>query len=89
LQRTRAKATPKETNSNRAKFVSFVRGVSRHVTVDDQLTEKELRNTALSLRIRPKDVRMLQSPISGFRYQPTKQSIDIADKKKLAQLAAS
>ena len=76
-----------ETVSNPAKFVSFVRGVSRHVTVDDQLTEKELRKTALSLRLRPKDVRMLQAPISGFGTSPTKQSIDLVDKKKLAQLA--
>ena len=69
------------------KFVSFVRGVSRHVTVDDQLTEKELRNTALSLRLTPRHIRMLQAPISGFGTSPTKQSIDIVDKKKLKELA--
>lgn len=87
LQAILAKGLAKETISNPAKFVSFVRGVSRHVTVDDQLTEKELRKTALSLRLRPKDVRMLQAPISGFGTSPTKQSIDIVDKKKLAQLS--
>jgi hypothetical protein len=55
--------------------------------VDDQLTERELRRTALSLRMGPNDVRMLQAPISGFGTSPTKQSIDIVDKKKLVQLA--
>jgi polyisoprenyl-teichoic acid--peptidoglycan teichoic acid transferase len=87
LQAILAKGLAKETISNPAKFVSFVRGVSHHVTVDDQLTENKLRKTALSLRLRSKDVRMLQAPISGFGTSPTKQSIDIVDKKKLAQLA--
>jgi hypothetical protein len=30
---------------------------------------------------------MLQAPISGFGTSPTRQSIDIVDKRKLAQLA--
>jgi len=81
------KGLAKETIANPAKFLDFVRGVSRHITVDDQLTEKELRKTALSLRLRPKDIHMLQAPISGFGTSPTKQSIDIVDKKKLTQLA--
>ncbi|HET9303989.1 MAG TPA: LytR family transcriptional regulator, partial [Propionibacteriaceae bacterium] len=62
-------------------------GVARHVSVDDRLTEHELRKTALSLRMRSKDVHMLQAPISGFGTSPTKQSIDVVDRKKLAQLA--
>jgi LCP family protein required for cell wall assembly len=87
LQAILAKGLAKETITNPAKFVSFARGVAQHVTVDDQLTESELRKTALSLRLRPKDVHMLQAPISGFGTSPTKQSIDIVDKKRLAQLA--
>jgi LCP family protein required for cell wall assembly len=82
-----SKGLAKETISNPAKFVSFTRGVAQHVTVDDQLTESELRKTALFLRLRPKDVHMLQAPISRFGTSPTKQSIDIVDKEKLAQLA--
>jgi len=82
-----AKGLAKETITNPAKFLDFVRGVSRHITVDDQLTEKELRKTALSLRLRPKDIHMLQAPISGFGTSPTRQSIDIVDQKKLTQLA--
>jgi LCP family protein required for cell wall assembly len=87
LQAILAKGLAKETILNPAKFVSFARGVAQHVTVDDQLTEAELRKTALSLRLGPKDVHMLQAPISGFGTSPTKQSIDIVDKAKLAQLA--
>jgi polyisoprenyl-teichoic acid--peptidoglycan teichoic acid transferase len=82
-----AKGLAQETVSNPVKFVYFVRGFSRNVTVDDQLTEKELRSTALSLRLTPRDIRMLQAPISGFGTSPTKQSIDIVDKKKLKELA--
>jgi polyisoprenyl-teichoic acid--peptidoglycan teichoic acid transferase len=89
LQAILAKGLAKDTVSNPAKFVSFARGVALHVTVDDQLTEKELRKTALSLRMGPNDVHMLQAPISGFGTSPTKQSIDIVDKKKLAQLASA
>ena len=82
-----AKGLAKETIANPARFVSFARGVAQHVTVDDQLTEAELRKTALSLRLGPRDVHMLQAPISGFGTSPTKQSIDIVDKAKLTQLA--
>ena len=89
LQAILAKGLAKDTVSNPAKFVSFARGVALHVTVDDQLTEKELRKTALSLRMTAKDVHMLQAPISGFGTSPTKQSIDIVDKKQLAELAAA
>ncbi len=87
LQAILAKGLAKETISNPLRFVSFVQGVSRYVTVDDQLTESELRKTAVSLRMTPRDIRTLQAPISGFGTSPTKQSIDIVDQKKLKELA--
>jgi polyisoprenyl-teichoic acid--peptidoglycan teichoic acid transferase len=87
LQAILAKGLAKETVSNPFKFVNFARGVARHVSVDDRLTERELRKTALSLRMSPNDVHMLQAPISRFGTSPTKQSIDIVDKKQLAELA--
>src|SRR5215213_1943469 len=82
-----AKGLARETISNPLKFVSFVTGVSRHITMDDQLSESELRETALSLRLKPGDIQSLQAPISGFGTSPTKQSIDIVDQKKLKELA--
>src|SRR5829696_436978 len=87
LQAILTKGLAKETLSNPLKFVSFVRGVSRYVTVDDQLTEFELRKTALSIRLKPSDIRSVQAPISAFGTSPTKQSIDIVDQKKLKELA--
>ena len=87
LQAILAKGLAKETISNPLKFVAFVRGVSRHVTVDDQLTDAQLLKTALSLRLTPNDIHMLQAPISGFGTSPTNQSIDIVDQKKLNELA--
>jgi LCP family protein required for cell wall assembly len=87
LQAILAKGLAGETISNPLKFVSFVRGVSRYVTVDDQLTESELRKTALSLRLTSNDIRSLQAPIAGFGTSPAKQSIDIVDQKKLKELA--
>jgi LCP family protein required for cell wall assembly len=82
-----AKGLAKETIANPVKFVYFIRGVSRHVSVDDGLTESKLRKMALSLRITSDDIHMIQAPISGFGASSTRQSIDIVDKKKLAQLA--
>ena len=87
LQAILAKGLDKETISNPLKFVSFVRGVSRHVTVDDQLTDSELRKTAMSLRLKAGDIQSVQAPISGFGTSPTRQSIDIVDQKKLKELA--
>src|SRR5215213_5053950 len=87
LQAILANGLAKETISNPLRFVSFVRGVSRHVTVDDQLTDAQPRKTALSLRLTPSDIHMLQAPISGFGTSPTNQSIDVVDQKKLKELA--
>ena len=51
------------------------------------MTESELRQTALSLQLKPSDVQSLQAPISSFGTSPTRQSIDIVDTKKLKELA--
>jgi polyisoprenyl-teichoic acid--peptidoglycan teichoic acid transferase len=82
-----AKGLAKETITNPFKFVNFVRGVSQHVSVDDGLTERKLRKMALSLRLSQDDIHLLQAPISGLGTSPTRQSIDIVDKKKMAQRA--
>jgi len=43
--------------------------------VDDQLTESELRQTALSLQLKPSDVQSLQPSISSFGTSPTLQRL--------------
>ncbi|GAA3607249.1 LCP family protein [Microlunatus ginsengisoli] len=71
------------------RFVRFAGGAARHISVDRQLTDRELRKTAASLRLTPDDVFALQAPITGFGTSPTKQSIDIVDQPKLDVLAAA
>ena len=67
-------------------FTAFVGGVARYLTVDQTLTDGEIRSTALSLRLSGKDIELLQAPIKGFGTSPDGQSIDVVDAKKLAEL---
>ena len=75
-----------ETISNPAKFTGFVSGVAKHLTVDEELTDKEIRRTVLSLRLSGKDLHLLQAPISGFGTVDG-ASIDVVDRARLAELA--
>ena len=74
------------TISDPAKFTGFVAGISKHLTVDDQLSNKTIRRTALSLRMSPGDVKQLQAPISGFDMV-NGMSIDVVDRAGMADLA--
>jgi polyisoprenyl-teichoic acid--peptidoglycan teichoic acid transferase len=68
-------------------FINFVGNVAKHLTVDNDLSDAELRRTALSLRLTGKDVELLQAPISGFSTTSDGQSIDVVDTVKMAELA--
>lgn len=68
-------------------FINFVGNVAKHLTVDNDLSDAELRRTALSLRLTGKDVELLQAPISGFATTSDGQSIDVVDTVKMAELA--
>jgi LCP family protein required for cell wall assembly len=68
------------------KFTRFIGGVAKHLTVDNSLTDDEIRQTALSLRLDADDVNLLQAPISGFGTA-NGQSIDIVDTARMAELA--
>jgi LCP family protein required for cell wall assembly len=68
-------------------FISFVGDVAKHLTVDNDLSDAEIRRTALSLRLTGKDIELLQAPISGFDTTGDGQSIDVVDKAKMAELA--
>jgi LCP family protein required for cell wall assembly len=80
------KGLSSDTVSNPVRFTSFIAGVAKHVTVDQSLSNDEIRSTALSLRLSGKNVQLLQAPISGFGTA-NGQSIDIVDQAKLKQLA--
>src|SRR5215211_4625212 len=73
--------------SDPATFISFVGNVAKHLTVDNDLSDAEIRRTALSLRLTGKDIQLLQAPISGFDTTGDGQSIDVVDTAKMAELA--
>jgi polyisoprenyl-teichoic acid--peptidoglycan teichoic acid transferase len=68
-------------------FTTFVGNVAKHLTVDNDLSDGEIRRTALSLRLTGKDIELLQAPISGFDTTGDGQSIDVVDTAKMAELA--
>jgi polyisoprenyl-teichoic acid--peptidoglycan teichoic acid transferase len=68
-------------------FIGFIGNVAKHLTVDNDLTDSEIRRTALSLRLTGKDIELLQAPISGFGTTSDGQSIDVVDTAKLAELS--
>jgi LCP family protein required for cell wall assembly len=72
--------------SNPVTFIKFVTGVAKHLTVDSKLTDAEIRDTALSLRLSGKDIAVLQAPVSGTGTTEDGQSIDIVDQAKLKEL---
>lgn len=72
--------------ANPRQFTGLVGDVAQHVVLDQDLTDAEIRRTALSLRLGPDDIRSLQAPISGFDTVGG-QSIDVVDREQLAELA--
>jgi LCP family protein required for cell wall assembly len=72
--------------SNPVTFIRFVTGVAKHLTVDSKLSDAEIRDTALSLRLNGNDIEVLQAPVSGTGTTEDGQSIDIVDQAKLRQL---
>jgi anionic cell wall polymer biosynthesis LytR-Cps2A-Psr (LCP) family protein len=73
--------------SDPATFINFVGNVAKHLTVDNDLSDAEIRRTALSLRLTGKDIELLQAPISGFATTGDGQSIDVVDTAKMAELS--
>jgi len=78
-----------ETISDPATFVTFIGNLARHLTVDNGLTEGEIRRAALSLRLTGEDIELMQAPISGFSTTGDGQSIDVVDKAKMAEMSAA
>jgi LCP family protein required for cell wall assembly len=89
LQAILAKGMSRDVMTSPTKFISFAGGVARHVTVDDRMTDGELRKTALSLRMRSGDIKLLQAPITGLGTSPDKQSIVVVDQERLSELASA
>ena len=83
------KGLSQETLLHPVEFNRFVVGLAKLVTVDNELTVAELSKTALSVRVQPDDIALLQAPIKGFATSPTGQSIDVVDASQMKALAAS
>jgi polyisoprenyl-teichoic acid--peptidoglycan teichoic acid transferase len=75
--------------SDPATFITFIGNVAKHLTVDNELSDSEIRRTALSLRLSAKDIELLQAPISGFGTSRDGQSIDLVDTAKMAELSTA
>jgi polyisoprenyl-teichoic acid--peptidoglycan teichoic acid transferase len=73
--------------SDPATFITFIGNVAKHLTVDNALSDGEIRRTALSLRLTGKDIELLQAPVSGFSTTSDGQSIDVVDTVKMAELS--
>jgi LCP family protein required for cell wall assembly len=74
--------------SDPAKFTTFLGNVAKHLTVDNSLSDSEIRSTAFSLRLSAKDILLMQAPISGFAMIGG-QSVDQVDTAKMAELNAA
>jgi LCP family protein required for cell wall assembly len=70
-------------------FINFIGNVAKHLTVDNDLTDSEIRRAALSLRLTGKDIELLQAPISGFGSTSDGQSIDVVDSAKMSELSSA
>ena len=81
-----AKGLSREIVANPTAFTGFISGVAEHVTVDSSLSDQTIRDLAVSLRLTPTDIHLLQAPITGFGTSPDGQSIDIVDEAQLAAL---
>ena len=71
--------------SDPAKFTAFIGNLSQHLTVDNGLSDSEIRSTALSLRLDANNIQLLQAPLAGFGTADG-QSIDVVDTTKMAEL---
>jgi polyisoprenyl-teichoic acid--peptidoglycan teichoic acid transferase len=69
-----------------ARFTNFLGNVAKNITVDQTLTDSDIRSTALSLRLSASDIELLQAPLSGFASIGG-QDVDVVNKAKMAELA--
>lgn len=74
--------------ANPAKFGELLDQVSKLVTVDSELTNDIIKNTAMGLHLRSgEDVRGLSIPLSGYQMHPQAGAIDLLDEKRMTELA--
>ncbi len=82
-----AKGLSKQTVAHPGKFSGFVSGVAKNLVADKQLTNHQIRKTALSLRMGAKNVHQLQAPVAGFEKVPGVGDVDVVDTHKMSELS--
>ncbi len=81
-----AKGLSAEVVADPATFTNFLANVAKHVTVDNSLSDDDIRKTALSLRLDVDHIVLMQAPLAGFGTEGG-QSVDLVDPAKLADLS--
>lgn len=82
------KAFAADTLTNPAKFAKVVKDAGSTMTVDDALTNAEVRKLATSLKFDSgADIVPVQAPISGFGKSSDGQAYDVVDTKGLQELS--
>lgn len=81
------KATSTETITNPVKIAKFTDAATKNLVLDQKLTVGQLRDYAFQLRgVRAGDVIFATAPFTGFGTSPGGASIDIVDKRGMADL---
>ena len=81
------KATASETITNPVKVAKFTNAATKNLTVDQDLSVGQMRDYALQLKnIRSQDVVFATAPFTGFGTSPGGASIDLVDKRGMADL---
>lgn len=70
------------------RFTTFLGNVAKNITVDQTLTDADIRNTALSLRLSASNIELLQAPLAGFETVGG-QDVDVVDQAKMSELASA
>lgn len=81
------KALSAQVVANPVKFTNFVEEFASYLTVDDQLTNQVIMDTATRMRVGTGDIHLMEAPISGFGTSTDGQSIDVVDEERLAELS--
>jgi anionic cell wall polymer biosynthesis LytR-Cps2A-Psr (LCP) family protein len=84
------KAISKDTVTNPVKIAKFTDAATKNLVLDQKLSISDLRDYAVSLRnIRAGDVVFATAPFTGFGTTSGGASIDIVDKKGMAELGTA
>ena len=66
------------------RFTNFVANAAKRIKVDNSLTQNEIRSTLLSLRLRPKNLVMVQAPL-GKADRVGGQEVHRVDERRIAE----